>query len=114
MLFHFSVRGDQIPHIMRLAAKESTSGKSFNRYIVPKEPISAYAEKVTKLNFICENEMLVNGVSVKPVGIHTALTDFFMWLKDFDNPFLFAHNGRRFYCTVLISACESCGLGSMI
>lgn len=106
ILFLFSVRGDQYPHITQLAAKEISSGSSFNRYIIPKIPISPSAERVTKMTVADESSMMVNGISVEAVSIQSVVSDF---TTKFNNVVLVAHNGRRFDFPVLILAALGCG-----
>ena len=48
--------------ITQLAAKEISTRTNFNRYIIPKIPISASAEKVTKISMVDETSMSVNGI----------------------------------------------------
>lgn len=106
----FTVRCDQYPHITQLAAKEISTGATFNRYIIPRIPISASAERVTKITMVDDESMIVNGVPVQTVTLKTAVNEFSSWLSKFDNVFLVAHNGRRFDFPVLVSACISCDL----
>ena len=48
--------------ITQLATKGISTGTNFNRYIIPKIPISASAERVTKISTVDETSMIVNGI----------------------------------------------------
>ena len=63
---YISVRGGQMPHITQLSAVEQASGKSFNRYIRPKIPISDNAQQVTGITMVRVNEMMVDGKCLTP------------------------------------------------
>ncbi|XP_045176635.2 uncharacterized protein LOC123537131 [Mercenaria mercenaria] len=82
---------------------ELETSQSFNRYVLPKQPIAVTAQQVTGISLSC-NEMTVNGHIVEPSSVTTALNDFCTWLEKFNNVILVAHNGRRFDFPVIISA----------
>ncbi|XP_060592882.1 uncharacterized protein LOC132747499 [Ruditapes philippinarum] len=104
------IRGDQIPHITQIAAVEMSTGSTFNKYVIPKIPITSAAENVTKIIMVNEKVMAVDGVTVEPVPLHVALKKFLSWLESFDNIYIIAHNGRRFDFIVLTAAYKVCGL----
>ncbi|XP_053393709.1 DNA polymerase III PolC-type-like [Mercenaria mercenaria] len=97
------IRDGNFPHITQIAAMELETSQSFNRYVLPKQPIAVTAQQVTGISLSC-NEMTVNGHIVEPSSVTTALNDFCTWLEKFNNVILVAHNGRRFDVPVIISA----------
>ena len=89
-----------MPHITQLSAQEISSGATFNRYVTPKIPIEAGAEKATGI--IWDGSILtVDGIPVNTVNITQAITDFLTWLQQFSDVLLVAHNGRTFDFRVL-------------
>ena len=107
VLFFHIVRGDLYPHITQIAAREVDTGKQFNQYVLPKLPITAGAERITKIIISSETTMMVNRMPVVCVSIDTGLTEFFSWLNQFQDAYLVAHNGRRFDYPVLVTACAA-------
>ena len=93
------------PHITQIAAKQVSTEKSFSCYVLPKLPMSASAEQVTKIIVTNSTNMSVNGVPVEAKSIVCALRELFSWLKRFQNVVLIAHNGRRFDFPVIVNAC---------
>ncbi|KAL4229626.1 hypothetical protein ACF0H5_010013 [Mactra antiquata] len=104
------IRGDQVPHITQIAAQEVHSVAKFNRYVIPKLPITPAAERVTKICMKNKTEMIINGAGVESVDIHEALTSFLCWLSSYNNVVLVAHNGPRFDFVLLSSALSNCDL----
>ena len=97
-----------MPQITQIAATESKSGKSFNCYVKPTIPITLAATTVTGIS--CNNdEMRVKGQLVPSVGIKDAVNQVLLWLQQFDNIVICAHNGRRFDFPVLLSLLKKLG-----
>ena len=74
-----------------------------NRYISPRIPIAAAAEKVTGLSK--SGSKLVNGILVQAEP-----HDLFSWIEKYSHVFLVAHNGRIFDFVVLATACKACDM----
>ncbi|XP_053375674.1 uncharacterized protein LOC123538322 isoform X3 [Mercenaria mercenaria] len=106
------IRGEVYPHITQIAAKHVSTEKSFSCYVLPKLPMSASAEQVTKIVVTNSSDMFVNGVPVETKTIESALRELFSWLKQFRNVFLIAHNGKRFDFPIIINACLATGMFS--
>ncbi|VDH92079.1 Hypothetical predicted protein [Mytilus galloprovincialis] len=105
----FSVRRNIIPHIVQIAAKEHRTQTSFNRYIPPQLPMSNEAEKVTGIVWD-GRKLFYKGVELDFVNIKVAISDFFMWLNQFSNAVLVAHNGKNFDFRVLSTAVYNCNM----
>lgn len=103
------IHGHHYPHITQIAAFSPTYDQSFNRYVLPKEPISFGAQRVTGLSIV-DNKLYHNGNELPSVDIHQALHSFCSWLKKFDNAILVAHCGKRFDFPILVSAANAIGL----
>ncbi|XP_060562490.1 uncharacterized protein LOC132722076 [Ruditapes philippinarum] len=104
------IRGDVYPHITQIAAKHVGTENSFNCYVLPKLPMSASAERVTKIIVTNSIDMCVDGVPVETKTIQTALRDFLIWLNQFRYVFLIAHNGKRFDFPIVVNACQASGM----
>jgi len=82
-----------------------SSGATFNKYVIPKVPITASAQTITKVTMKNEMEMLLDGKPVEAVPIQHVLNYFFSWIEKFNGVFLVAHNGIRFDYVVLTNFC---------
>ncbi|CAG2185916.1 unnamed protein product [Mytilus edulis] len=103
------IRRNIIPHIVQIAAKEHRTQTSFNRYIPPQLPMSNEAEKVTGIVWD-GRKLFYKGVELDFVNIKVAISDFFMWLNQFSNAVLVAHNGKNFDFRVLSTAVYNCNM----
>ena len=70
-------------------------------------PMSASAERMTKVVVTNDSDMCVDGVPEEPKPLHKALREFFTWMKWFPNVVLLAHNGKRFDFPIIVKACEA-------
>lgn len=75
--------------------------ETFNRYVLPKSPISAKATAVTGLH-VASGQLFYQQTKVNSVDIQTCLTEFNIWLKNFPNPILVCHNGKVFDSVILM------------
>ncbi|XP_053389294.1 uncharacterized protein LOC123543346 isoform X2 [Mercenaria mercenaria] len=90
--------------ITQIAASDQ-SGKTFNVYVNPVQPISPEATTVTGISFV-NGEMKVRGQIVQSVHVKDAVSKFLSWLEQFKNVVLCAHNGRRFDFLILVELLE--------
>lgn len=103
------IRRNIIPHIVQIAAKEHRTQTSFNCYIPPQLPMSNEAEKVTGIVWDGQ-KLFYKGAELNFVNIKVAISDFFMWLNQFSNAVLVAHNGKNFDFRVLSTAVYNCNM----
>ncbi|CAC5355427.1 unnamed protein product [Mytilus coruscus] len=103
------IRRNIIPHIVQIAAKEHRTQTSFNRYIPPQLPMSNEAEKVTGIVWDGQ-KLFYKGAELNFVNIKVAISEFFMWLSQFSNAVLVAHNGENFDFRVLSTAVYNCSM----
>eukprot|EP00105_Crassostrea_gigas_P044903 XP_019929051.1 PREDICTED: uncharacterized protein LOC105343599 [Crassostrea gigas] len=75
--------------------------ETFNRYVLPKSPISAKATAVTGLH-VASGQLFYQQTKVNSVDIQTCLTEFNIWLNIFPNPILVCHNGKVFDSVILM------------
>ena len=59
-------------------------------------------------------DLLVQREIVESMHWIYAISDFFQWLKEFDNVILVAHNGRAFDMRILCHAVESVGMQDLM
>lgn len=103
------IRRNVIPHIVQMAAVETKSNQHFSRYIIPGIPMTSEAEKVTGLVWDGQ-KLFYKGKELSTVSISSALSDFFIWLQQFSDVVLVAHNGKNFDFRVISKAAENCNL----
>ena len=58
-----------------------TENSSYNRYNVPKTPISSYASKITGLTVV-GNSLMLKGAPVPTVSIYNCLGNFILWTQE--------------------------------
>ena len=78
---------------MQLSAVCGT--EEFDRYVVPRRPISKEASAVTKLCY-SDGKLSYRGQVVPAIDVRTCLTEFLEFLNEFSKPVLVAHNGHNF------------------
>lgn len=98
-----------MPHITQIAAVESKSNSVFNVYVQPKVPQTFEAQEKTGIVASDSGSMTVNGVNVTPSSISNASDEFIKWIGKYNNPFLIAHNSRRFDFPVTMSILKNIG-----
>ena len=92
---------------MQIAAKEHRTQINLSRYVSPEMPMSDEAEQVTGIVWNGQ-KLFLKGVELDFVNIRAAISDFFLWLKKFNNVLLVAHNGKSFDFRVLSAAVYNC------
>lgn len=80
-MFYIVVQGNQIPHITQISAAKLDSSDKFNKYVIPKLPITTAAENVTKISMVNDTDMVVSGQSVEALPVKTALEEFLSWIE---------------------------------
>lgn len=94
-------------HITQIAAK-NTAGHTFDRYVIPKKPISQGAAKATR-NTIINGQFYHKERPVWAITVSQALREFFFFIGD-SPVILSGHNIKSFDCHVLLNALKSCGM----
>lgn len=82
---------------------------SFDRYILPTQPISAGATQATGLSVI-NNVLCYKGMPVHSVSLQIAMEDFLVWLQSRKPCLLIGHNFRVFDFPRLTRSLELCQL----
>ncbi|XP_060699803.1 uncharacterized protein LOC132827212 isoform X1 [Hemiscyllium ocellatum] len=77
--------------------------KIFNKYIVPKKPMSKRAEKVTGIQVI-DGILYLRGKSQTTCSLQDAMTAFLKFLQSLDRPLLIGHNIWRFDSPIILRA----------
>jgi len=105
----FTVRGLCPPQITQIAPSDLAGTRTFSKYVLPTEPISAGARQVTGLSVDVER-LLHQWQPVHATDIQSALKLFSAWEKSTPDCVLVAHNGRKFDFPVLVHAFNCAGL----
>lgn len=100
------IRCGQMPDILQIAASAFSTGATFNQYVLPTSHIAPDAERITGIR-VSDSQMTVHGKQVERKELDYSLDHFCNWLRQFPNPVLVAHNGRRFDFPILINSFQS-------
>ena len=106
-MFCISLFTGRQSHITQIAAK-NTAGHSFDRYIIPKKPITNGAAKTSR-NTIVDGQFYHKDIPVLAITISQALREFFFFIGD-SPVILSGHNIKTFDCHILLNAVKSCGM----
>ena len=94
--------------IIQLAARCS-DGTVFSRYMVPKQPITKEASRVTGLS-LQSGVLCKNGEPVDTVDLKKCLSEFISYLDDKGTPLCLGHNIKSFDCHIIINHLTKCNL----